>query len=502
MMRLLILAVAALSARVIASPDPVADTRQILAGTVTTKSVKQAYLSGAKDSTTAFQGALAAYKAVRAAEPPLKVTCIDGTIVTAPGVCPVPPPTPPPTPEPVDAPGSFNDPIQGVAPHQGAADISTTDHDVMQDIAATSEMPPIEPGAMGAFRLLCRPTGFAYDDHVAAYQKPGEGPHFHQNSGHYEWTAGSNYGNLRMTGGSGCNDVAGFDGLNKPVPAPGTDPKVHWAANRTSYIQPALLDGKGNVIIPDYVEFYYKMRPLSDPSMSGWKKAPSPDKAMGLGVNLPNGIKFLFGQTDPNKPEAKEMALQFEALFGGKASYIGPSMKDALDMIRANPAGGQFVVRAKAPECWNSRDLDSADHRSHMAYASYTLNGYGYLQCPESHPDVVPSFTYIATYTVLPSDDGDIHFSSDEMDNSKPRGWSFHADYGPMAWDRRIWNMIFDNCLQKILSCTGGNLGNGYRLKGAMQPIYNIGGVYRVSMTNPVRLVPVPPRPTSVGMAH
>jgi hypothetical protein len=53
-----------------ASNDPVADVRQIMAGTVSTKSVKQAYLSGARDSTAAFQGALAAYKAIRAAEKP------------------------------------------------------------------------------------------------------------------------------------------------------------------------------------------------------------------------------------------------------------------------------------------------------------------------------------------------------------------------------------------------------------------------------------------------
>src|SRR5690349_13269379 len=50
--------------------DPVADTRAILAGTVTTKSVKTEYLSGKRDTTAAFKGALAAYKALRAAEEP------------------------------------------------------------------------------------------------------------------------------------------------------------------------------------------------------------------------------------------------------------------------------------------------------------------------------------------------------------------------------------------------------------------------------------------------
>ena len=39
-----------------------------MAGTVTTTKVKNEYLSGARDGTTMFKGALAAYKGVRAAE--------------------------------------------------------------------------------------------------------------------------------------------------------------------------------------------------------------------------------------------------------------------------------------------------------------------------------------------------------------------------------------------------------------------------------------------------
>lgn len=72
----------------------VANVRKIMAGTVTTASVKQAYLSGARDNTTAFQGALAAYRAL----PKPTVRCVDGTMVPAPGACPVivtPPPPPP-----------------------------------------------------------------------------------------------------------------------------------------------------------------------------------------------------------------------------------------------------------------------------------------------------------------------------------------------------------------------------------------------------------------------
>lgn len=80
-----ITAVALFASLAIASTDPVKDTRQIMAGTVTTTKVKNEYLSGARDSSSVFRGALSAYKAMRAAE------------------VPVPAPTPVPAPVPTTA---------------------------------------------------------------------------------------------------------------------------------------------------------------------------------------------------------------------------------------------------------------------------------------------------------------------------------------------------------------------------------------------------------------
>lgn len=34
------------------------------------------------------------------------------------------------------------------------------------------------------------------------------------------------------------------------------------------------------------------------------------------------------------------------------------------------------------PSCWNGKDLDSPDHKSHMAYPSGVSTG----SCPQSHP--------------------------------------------------------------------------------------------------------------------
>lgn len=87
----LALALMSVSTMAMASTNPVQDTREILAGTVTTAATKKLYTSGAKDNTAAFKGALAAYMAIRSAEKRVPVV-----------VPPKPvPPAPVPTPDPV-----------------------------------------------------------------------------------------------------------------------------------------------------------------------------------------------------------------------------------------------------------------------------------------------------------------------------------------------------------------------------------------------------------------
>ena len=46
-------------------------------------------------------------------------------------------------------------------------------------------------------------------------------------------------------------------------------------------------------------------------------------------------------------------------------------------------------LRVEFPNCWNGRNLDSADHKSHMAYAGVN----GARGCPASHPVAVPSLS-------------------------------------------------------------------------------------------------------------
>ena len=53
--------------------------------------------------------------------------------------------------------------------------------------------------------------------------------------------------------------------------------------------------------------------------------------------------------------------------------------------------GSWFVMEVEFPQCWDGVHLDSADHKSHMAYP----NG----GCPADHPVALPEISERALYT-------------------------------------------------------------------------------------------------------
>lgn len=93
------------------------------------------------------------------------------------------------------------------------------------------------------------------------------------------------------------------------------------------------------------------------------------------------------------------------------------------------------------PSCWDGVNLDSADHKSHMAYP--TASG----TCPATHPVPVVRVSYHYAFGVLPG------------------GLSLHADWFN-GWHPAVMDTILENCIQKGLDCHDGNLANGYRLSG------------------------------------
>jgi hypothetical protein len=230
---------------------------------------------------------------------------------------------------------------------------------------------------------------------------------------------------------------------------------------------PAMLDGKGHVVQPDYVSVYYKREPLNSPAC-----APGANICVGI----PNGVKFIQGFDMASGSRGPQPG---DFVCGG---IIMPNLAQARTNCKV---GQQLEMRIQSLKCWNGA-LDSPDHRSHFAPMVNNATTNWTNRCPSSHPYLTPQFTIGVFYKIAAGDDvGLWSLSSDSMYPNLPKGSTIHFDYFE-AWDVLVKDMWVDNCIGKKLNCSGGDLGNGKQLKGASQPKYG--------WSNPTRLVAVAAR--------
>lgn len=428
MRRFLLFTTALIPVAALASDDPLADSRRLSAAALcgaTNTTCQQAYITGAKDGTAAFKRLRDTYVAIRAAEQ-------TPALPPSPPPVPVPPPPVPPPPAPEPAPVPPPAPVPEVIPIAGLTSIPSN-FDIATELKptwGTGQIPPsAAPDVVGAFRLICSAGQISYDDPIVYPGQPGKS-HLHQFFGNDLANAFSDYASLRTTGNSTCQSKL----------------------NRSAYWMPAMLNDKGQVIRPDYVSIYYKRRPKNDPLCSKIGKAC---------VDLPRGLRFIFGRNMLNMAQAPTGSAYFNCQ--GPGIQQGHYANLVLAQAKC-PVGGQLGAIISAPECWDGKNLDSADHRSHVAYSAYI--GQSYPQCPTTHPYVIPTFTMGAWYS-----QGSVlepwHLSSDEMPDGTVMtpGSSFHADWFG-AWDDLVLAMWHANCIDKLLNCSSGDLGNGQQLKG------------------------------------
>ena len=315
---------------------------------------------------------------------------------------------------------------------------------------------PVHPaidGVVGAFRFICQPGQLNWDDPIVYPGRAGASPHLHQWFGNASGNAFSTYRSLRTGGQSSCMG---------PL-------------NRSAYWMPAMLDGHGRVIRPDWISIYYKRVP-----------AGAPDCGPG-GAHcrrLPRGLRYVFGFDTRRMGERQPENLIFHWKCVTPQNTLRGGLEPRFDRLDC-PAGNALMVTLASPDCWDGRRLDSADHRSHIVQQE--LSQYdGRTHCPGSHPFLVPQFTIGAVYTVAAGERiQDWYLSSDRMAGMPPMppGSTFHADwYG--GWDDPTLRTWTANCIDRVLSCSAGALGDGTIMRRPAG--------YGLVATP--RLVPIPPR--------
>ena len=168
------------------------------------------------------------------------------------------------------------------------------------------------------FTVLC---GFSHrnqDDPIVYPNQPGKS-HDHTYFGNTSTKASSTLPSLRAAGQTTCR--------------PHADTAAYWAP--TLFV-------RGDPVAPRYAVAYYVRR------------------SVDLVRPFPPGLKMIAGNAAARAPQ------------DARVTFWSCGAESFSSSIPACVTGRQGALRLKVtfPDCWDGRRLDSADHKSHMAYSS------------------------------------------------------------------------------------------------------------------------------------
>lgn len=202
--------------------------------------------------------------------------------------------------------------------------------------------------------------------------------------------------------------------------------------NRSSYWIPALIDTTtGLPVMPiSDVVFYYK---------AGYDGIAS--EAIRP---VPKDLRMIAGDAMNAAPGSANV---YQWVCHNNYPQNGPSIQNCA-------VGDELELRVFFPQCWNGENLDSPDHKSHMAYA----NG----SCPPTHPIPLPEISLNVRWAITrPNQSATWRLSSDTY--TGPAGYSAHADFWG-AWDATTMQTLVTNCINARKDCHAYLLGNGQTL--------------------------------------
>jgi hypothetical protein len=148
---------------------------------------------------------------------------------------------------------------------------------------------------------------------------------------------------------------------------------------------------------------------------------------------FPQGLKMIAGESHSMMPQSLRVTFwNCGAEIMVPPSSTAPACPDEL--------GSGLRLHVTFPSCWDGKRLDSADHKSHMAYPAQGA-------CPSTHPVAVPAISLIYRYPVT---------GSHEIELASGGQYSAHADFFN-AWDPPTLARLVDSCLNALRHCARGD---------------------------------------------
>jgi hypothetical protein len=228
------------------------------------------------------------------------------------------------------------------------------------------------------------------DDPIVAPRLPG-GSHMHAFFGNTSTNAFSDVNSL-LAANSNCS--------------PALDLSSYWIPD---------FYNNNQVVTPDPPTFYYLGEGVRDDVIARIQP-------------LPLGLRIVAGNAKATQPDDSTNS-RWSCLHAG---HVNPS-KNFVEC----PAGTQLESYLDFPQCWNGRDLDSADHKSHMAYP---VNG----DCPATHPVPVPKLRQVVRYPIS-GNPANFRLSSGA-------GFTMHGDFFN-AWPEAEMLRRVRDCINPIIKC-------------------------------------------------
>jgi hypothetical protein len=272
------------------------------------------------------------------------------------------------------------------------------DKKIFLPIIVKPDVPPNEdpPSASPGWIVSCNYSHSLSDDPIVFPGQPGMS-HFHDFVGALSTDAFSTPVSLRA-GGTACT----------------------MSADSSAYWVPALYED-GVRLLPNATKndalFYYRGKGVSSGTTF---------------QTIPDGLMIIVGNAHATSP-AENPQLGTDIIF-----KCGPGSNVELSAPPAQCDSGILVLSLRFPNCWDGVNLDSADHRSHMAYPE---NG----SCPSSHPVVLPRIESFFRYQVGTDPIGTITLASGPY-------YTAHQDFFN-AWDPAALSELVDKCINAGKDC-------------------------------------------------
>jgi hypothetical protein len=193
------------------------------------------------------------------------------------------------------------------------------------------------------------------------------------------------------------------------------------AVDRAAYWTPSLLQGNAVVAgVPgeQRIDAYYAVLDKRTPVRP-----------------IPFGLRMVAGDAKATSPQPLDIVHYNCLRYPNGGQVTKPSAS-----IPTCPGGSYLSAKISFPGCWDGKNLDSADHKSHMAYP---VRG----ACPVSHPVGLPSVGIRVRWKTVRG------VPSSQLSLSSGGQLSMHADFWNV-WNPAAMDWLVTHCLNQTQNCT------------------------------------------------